>query len=85
MKEQLCQPCINEGRNQCFFVATQDKIVMDLPASKNQTPIAKGTSITIEAAEALKTIANERIRARDERLCPQVNYKSLEPKFVKHL
>lgn len=84
MKERLCQSCVNEGLNQCFFVATQNKIVNDLPPSNKQTPVAKDTSITIEAAEALRTIAEERIRARDERLCPQVNYQSSKPKFIKH-
>lgn len=85
MGERLCQACVEEGLRKCWFKTTTQDRVRALPSSKNQTPITEGTTITQEAFTAHEGIAKDRIRARDERLCPQVNYQPRNPKFLKHL
>ena len=85
MEERMCQSCVSEGLKACWLKTIMQESLKALPSSKNQTPITEGATITKEAFEVHENIAKDRIHARDERLCPQVNYNPQNPKFQPNL
>lgn len=81
---ELCASCVREGRKECWFKTTIRARIKALPPSENQTPIAKGTTVTKDAFEAHKANARNRIQARYYG-CPHVNYNPQSPKLQPNL
>ncbi|MBI4096119.1 MAG: hypothetical protein HY425_00190 [Candidatus Levybacteria bacterium] len=81
MQERLCEQCQLTPEKGCFLKEVVADIARNVPPKEKQTPVSKGSDITVEAQRAYDEIGYFRTEARERLNCPNVNSPDTNPSY----